>query len=49
MDLMKLRWLGWLWRSWWGKMGNGEEMCGEKKIFCKNLCRCGENVGKTEK
>ena len=20
-----------------------EEICGEKKNFCKNLCRCGEN------
>ena len=30
-------------------MRNGEEMCGEKNNFCKNLCRRGENVGKTEK
>lgn len=45
---MKLRWLGCLLWSWWGKMGNREEMCGEKKNFCKILCRCGENVGKTE-
>ena len=46
---MKLKWLECLLLFWWGKMGNGEEMCGEKKNFCKNLCRCGENVGKAEK
>ena len=49
MDLMKLKWLGLLLWSWWGKMGNVKKMCGEKKKFCKILCRCGENVGKTKK
>ena len=33
---MKLKWLGCLLWSWWGKMGNGEEICGEKKNFASS-------------
>ena len=37
---MKLKWLWCLLLFWWGKMGNREGMCGEKKNLVKETERC---------
>ena len=44
---MKLRWLGCLLWSWWGKMRDGKEMYGERSNFLQETLqmwgKCGEN------